>query len=127
MGSQLCPDEVKEYHNVILEFRDIFTWSYKDLKGIPPEIVQRTILLIPNAKPVRQKECQMNPRLELIVKVKLEKLLKAGLIKPVEITDWVSHMVLVKKKGKLSVCIDYKCLNKATQKTISYCLLLTKL
>jgi hypothetical protein len=37
-----------------------------------------------------------------VVKAELEKLLEAGFIKPVEITDWVSPMVLVKKKnGKL--------------------------
>jgi hypothetical protein len=35
----------------------------------------------------------------------------------VEITDWVSPMVLVKKKnGKIRVCIDFRALNKQTQK-----------
>ena len=59
----------------------------------------------------------MNPQLQLVVKAELEKLLQAGFIKPVEITDWVSPMVLVKKKnGKLRVCIDYRKLNKNTQK-----------
>ena len=37
----------------------------------------------------------------------LERLLKVGFIKPVDITDWISLMVLVKKKnGKLRVCVD---------------------
>jgi hypothetical protein len=50
----------------------------------------------------------MNLRLQLVVKAELEKLLEVGFIKPVEITDWVSPMILVKKKnGKLQVCIDY--------------------
>ena len=36
-------------------------------------------------------------------------MLKAGFIKSVEITDWVSPMVLVKNKnGKLRVCVDYE-------------------
>ena len=44
-------------------------------------------------------------------------MLQAGFIKPVEITDWVSPMVIVKKKnGKLRVCVDYRKLNACTQK-----------
>ena len=36
-------------------------------------------------------------------------------MKPVEITDWVSPMVLVKKKSaKLRVCVDYRKLNDCT-------------
>ena len=43
-------------------------------------------------------------------------MLKAGFIKPVAITDWVSPMVLVKKKnGKLRVCVNYRKLNACTQ------------
>ena len=57
----------------------------------------------------------MNPRLQLLVKAKLERLLQAGFIKPIEITDWISPMVLVKKKnGKLRVCVDYRKLNDCT-------------
>jgi hypothetical protein len=36
--------------------------------------------------------------LTLVVKVELEKLLEASFIKLIKITDWVSPMVLVKKK-----------------------------
>ena len=117
VGINLSDEEVVKYKELVMEYRDIFAWSYKDLKGIPPEIAQHRIPLIPGAIPVRQKERRMNPQLQLVVKAELEKLLQAGFIKPVEITDWVSPMVLVKKKnGKLRVCIDYRKLNKNTQK-----------
>lgn len=117
MGSQLSTLEVQAYSELVREYRDVFAWSYKDLKGIPPEIVEHRIPLLPNTIPVRQKERRMNPQLQLIVKEELEKLLQAGFIKPVEITDWVSPMVLVKKKnGKLRVCVDYRKLNARTQK-----------
>ena len=117
VGSQLTNEEVHLYRLLILEFIDVFAWSYTDLKGIPPYVAQHTIPLIPDAKPIRQKERRLNPRMQLIVKTELEKLLAAGFIRPVEITDWVSPMVLVKKKnGQLRVCIDYRLLNKQTQK-----------
>ena len=54
----------------------------------------------------------MNPRLQLLVRTELQRLLR-----PVEITDWVFSMVLVRKKNsKLRVCIDYRKLNAFTIK-----------
>ena len=59
----------------------------------------------------------MNPQLQLLVRAKLERLLKVGFIKPVDITGWVSSMVLVKKQnGKVRVCVNYRKLNVCTQK-----------
>jgi hypothetical protein len=52
-----------------------------------------------------------------MVKEELDKLLEAGFIRPVETTKWVSPMVLVlKKNGKLRVCVNYKALNIVTKK-----------
>ncbi len=51
-GSQLNEEELGKYKALVMEYRDIFAWSYKDLKGIPPEIAQHTIPLIPRTKPV---------------------------------------------------------------------------
>ena len=113
IGSQLTDEEVQQYKALMLEFIHVFAWSYTNLKGMPPEIVQHTIPLFPYTKPIRQLQRQMNPRMQLIVKAKLERLLQASFIKPVEIIDWVSSMVLVKKKNeKICVCIDYRALNK---------------
>jgi hypothetical protein len=52
-----------------------------------------------------------------MVKEDFDKLLKAMFIKHVETIKWVSFMVLVlKKNGKLKVCVNYKTLNKITKK-----------
>ena len=117
VGSKLEEKEIKEYNELVDEFSDTFVWSYDELKGIPREMVEHRIPLIPGARPIRQNERRMNPQLQLLVKAELERLLKARFIKPVEITYWVSPMVLVKKKnGKLRVCVDYRKLNACTQK-----------
>ena len=70
-----------------------------------------------NAKPVRQRLRSVNPRKEAAIKEEVEKLLKAGFIYPVPLTDWVSNLVpLDKKQGTIRVCIDFRDLNKACPK-----------
>ena len=116
MGSKLEEKEIKAYSELMDEFSDTFAWSYDELREIPREMVEHRIPLILDATPIRQKEKRMNPQLQLLVRAELERLLKAGFIKPVEITDWVSPMVLVKKRNvKLKVYLNYRKLNACTQ------------
>ena len=56
MGSNLDEEEVKEYSDLVEEFSDTFVWSYDELKGIPREMVEHRIPLIPGARPIRQTE-----------------------------------------------------------------------
>ena len=49
--------------------------------------------------------------------VEIEKLLKAGFIYPVPLTEWVSNPIPVdKKQGTIWVCTDFRDLNKAYPK-----------
>jgi hypothetical protein len=36
---------VLELEQLLKEFKDVFAWTYKDLKGIPPELAQHKIEL----------------------------------------------------------------------------------
>ena len=58
------------------EFRDIFAWSYDEMPGINPRIVEHEIKTYPNANPVRQRLHAVNPRKAPVIKVEIEKLLK---------------------------------------------------
>ena len=77
MGSKFDEREIKEYSDLIYEFSDTFVWLYDELKGIPREMVEHRIPLVPGSKPVRQKERRMNPRLQLLVKAELDRLLQS--------------------------------------------------
>ena len=47
-------DEINTYKALFQEFRDIFSWSYKEILGIDPSIFVHEIKTYPDAKPVRQ-------------------------------------------------------------------------
>ena len=59
----------------------------------------------------------MNPNLRDIVKEEILKLLEARFIYPISDSEWVSPLVIVTNKNeKWRVCVDYRELNKVTQK-----------
>ena len=87
-----------EYTELFKEFHDIFAWSYDEMPGIDPRIVEHEIKTYPNGKLVRQCLRAMNPRKAPTIKAEIEKLLKAGFIYPVPLMEWVSNPILVDKK-----------------------------
>ena len=87
------------------------------MPGINPHIVEHEIKTYPNAKPVRQRLRAVNPRKAPAIKAEIEKLLKAGFIYPVPLTEWVSNPVPVdKKQGAIRICTDFRDLNRACPK-----------
>ena len=95
----------------------MFAWSYEEMPGIDPSIVVHEIKTYPDAKPVWQCLRQIHPRKAAAIKAEVEKLLKAGFIYPIPLTDSVSNIVLVnKKQGTIRICIDYRDINRACPK-----------
>ncbi|MCO5584718.1 hypothetical protein L7F22_038650 [Adiantum nelumboides] len=102
---------------LLKEFKDIFAWTYHDMKRVPPSVVQHTIPMSSTAKPVQQRPYPTNPKYAKIVQEKLEKLIKCGSIYSIKHLEWVSPIVIVpKKNGKLRVCVDHKKVNAATRR-----------
>ncbi len=101
----------------LLEFKDIFAWTYKDLKGIPLEIVQHWIELDTSISPTHQARYRLNLNYLAIVKHDIDKLLATCFIKPIEEATWLSPIVVIpKKNGKFIICVDFIKFNVATKK-----------
>jgi hypothetical protein len=117
VGADCSLKEIHIYTDLFKEFRDVFAWSYEEMPGIDPKIVEHEITTYPDAKPVRQKLHLVNPRKATTIKAKVEKLLKAGFIYPIHLTQWVSNpMPVDKKQGTICVYTGFHDLNKACPK-----------
>ena len=112
---RLSQEEEDLLIKTLKEYRDVFAWTYKDLKGVDPTICQHTIPMKEDAKPTRQRPYTYNDTFAKKIKEEIDKLKEAEFIYEIKHTDWVSPIVVVpKKNGKLQVCVNLKKVNAAT-------------
>ena len=71
----LTTDEEKLLIDTLKEYKDVFVWSYKDLKGVDPSICQHTIPMQEDAKPSKQRPYTHNQNFAKKIKDKIGKLL----------------------------------------------------
>jgi hypothetical protein len=96
---------------------DIFVWSPSDMPGIPREVAEHSLDILPHSRAMQQRLRCFDEEQRRSIGVELRKLLEAGFIKEVFHPTWLANPVLVKKKnGKWWMCVDYTSLNKACPK-----------
>ena len=90
------------------DYQDLFPTKFTEMKGIFGDLGVMRIPLKEGARPVKQRPYRLNPRYKEKVKDKIDKMLVAGIIEPVEEIEWVSPMVVQEKKtkGDIRICVD---------------------
>jgi hypothetical protein len=89
LGAQCYDKEKAEFTELLHEFQDVFAWSYEDIRGFDPVLIQHAIIIKEVVKPVRKKQIPINLALEATIRKEFEKILKAGIIFPVKYSEWV--------------------------------------
>ena len=81
---QISQDLTIEEENLLLqtliEYRDVFAWSYKNLKGVEPNICQHTIPMKLDAKPIKLRPYTYNETFTNKIKAEMDQLLEANFI-----------------------------------------------
>ena len=62
------------------------------------DLVEMKIPLRPDVKPVKQRPQRLNPCYRQKVKAELDRMLKVGVIEPVEESEWISSIVVQIRK-----------------------------
>ncbi|MCO5605372.1 hypothetical protein L7F22_059555 [Adiantum nelumboides] len=115
IANDLSEEEEELLLSLLQEYKDVFAWSYKDLKGVDAKICQHTIPTRDDAKPSRQRPYTYNETVARKIKEEIEKLKEAEFIYEIEHTDWVSPIIVVpKKNGNFRVRLNLKKVNAAT-------------
>jgi len=64
----LAKEKIEELWMLLNEFKYAFAWTYKDLKGIPPELAQHIIELDTSIPPTHQVKYRLKPNYVLAIK-----------------------------------------------------------
>jgi ribonuclease HI len=117
ISKSLSAKERKCLIDLLHEYKDVFAWDYHEMPGIDPGLVAHSLNVEPGTRPVVQLMRTFHTEVEAQITQKVKKLLAAGFIKPIQHPQWLSNIVLVKKKnGQIRCCVDFRNLNKACPK-----------
>jgi hypothetical protein len=108
--SKYLPPEVKnKYKDFLARYKDVFAWSYEEIRTYDTTVIKHKIPLKPGIKPFRQNLRQINPILLLVVEREVNKILDVKIIIPLRYSNWVVNLVLVRKKsGEIRLCVDFR-------------------
>jgi hypothetical protein len=98
---------------LLQKYQDLFLTKFTDMNGIKGPMGEMRIPLKPGANLVKKIPYKLNPKYKEKVKIELDRMLEAGIIKPVEESEWISPMVVQEKKGEIRICADLSNLNDA--------------
>ena len=80
-------EQIMIYTELFKQFHDVFAWSYEEMPGIDPRIVEHDIKTYPDANLVQQRLRVVNRWKAPAIKEEVEKLLNVGFIYPVPLTE----------------------------------------
>ncbi|KAL4376993.1 hypothetical protein GQ457_02G029400 [Hibiscus cannabinus] len=128
-------DQEEKLIATLRQHKEALGWTIADIKGISPTICMHKILLDDDHKPTVDAQRCLNQAMKDVVRKEILKWLDAGIIYPISDNEWVNPVQCVPKKGGITVisnekneliptrtvtgwrvCMDYRKLNKATQK-----------
>lgn len=105
----LSPLERAQLNNVINVFP-----SFEKL-GLGKTMLVEHAIDVGNAKPIKQRYFPVSPAIEKLIHEEIDRMLSMGVIEE-STSSWSSPVVLVRKPGKIRLCLDSRKVNSVTVK-----------
>ena len=99
VGSQLPPQEREELMEFLRKNVDVFTWSAYETSGVDPNFICHHLNVNPSINPKKQPPRRSSRDHSDVVKDEVTKLKQAEAIKEVFYPEWLTNIVVVKKKN----------------------------
>ena len=80
ISTDLMAEEEEQLIALLKEYRDVFAWLYKDLKGVNPKFCQHTIPMRDDAKPSIQRPYSYNENFAKKINEEIDCLKEEGFI-----------------------------------------------
>ncbi|PKI73169.1 hypothetical protein CRG98_006456 [Punica granatum] len=105
IGTALDPTQRTRMIDFLKEYQEVFAWSYADMPGLDPSIVEHFLPLdTEKFPPKRQQLRQQRASLLLRIKEEVVKQINAGFFEVCNYSEWVANIVPVEKKdGRVRV------------------------
>jgi hypothetical protein len=94
IGDYWDEQTVESITDLLHEYSDMFPTKFIEIKGIAGELGEMKIPLRAEARIIRQQPYRLNPIYKKKLKAKIDRMLEAGIIEPIEELEWVRSMVV---------------------------------
>ena len=84
ISALLIPKEEEGYLKLLVEYKDVFAWTYKEMPGLNPSIALHHLAIKKGVRPVKQARRCFRPELIPQIETKVNKLIEAGFIREVQ-------------------------------------------
>ena len=101
----------------LLQNVNVFAWNPYEVPGVDPEFIVHKLNVDPSFPPKKQKPKRATKEHVDVVKLEVQRLKEARVIREIFFPIWLANTMVVKKKnGKWRVCVDFTDLNWACPK-----------
>ena len=117
IGTSMKSQDKVEMLLFLMQNVDVFAWSPYEVPGVDPEFIVHKLNVDASFPPKKQKPRRAAKEHVDMVKLEVQRLKEAGVIREIFFLEWLANTVVVKKKnGKWRVCVDFTDLNRACPK-----------
>nr|AAK92670.1 putative gag-pol precursor [Oryza sativa Japonica Group] len=93
VSAALSAEEQESYRSFLMEYRDCFAWTYKEMPGLDPRVATHKLAIDPQFRPVKQPPRRLRPEFQDQVIAEVDRLITAGFIKEVQYPRWLANIV----------------------------------